>query len=429
MGVVLVVAIIAAGLWLQRGFFSSPPLPQIDSAKLAPRAAEALAARMKEVREHPRSGAAWGKLGMLLDAYDYDVQAQLCFAEAERRDPTNPRWPYFLSWLLQTHEPEQSLRKLRQAVAQCGNSPVMPRYRLAKLLAEQGKWDAALGEADALVSAQPRFVPAVLLRALAWQAQGRFAEAVETAQKCLTDVRTRKAAWSLIAVCQRQQGNTTAAQEAVGQASRLPDDQPVEDEFQDEVTALRSDHRVLSLPAHQLMAEGRLSEAAPLVQQLTQEFPDVAETWLVAGRYQILAGQLPAAVESLRRHIALEPLSSQGHFQLGTALLKQDKFLEAAAVFEQNAVIKPDFGPAFFNQAFCLARAGKRNEAVPLFQQALRLNPEHFETYLLLGDLLIGLGRLKEAGELISQAEILRPGEKRLNLLRQKHQGSTLRGK
>lgn len=419
--------IIAGGPWLQRGFFSSPPPPQIDSSKLAPRAAEALAVRMKEVQEHPRSGPAWGRLGMLLDAYDYDAQAQLCFVEAERREPANPRWPYFLSWLLQSQQPEESLTKLRRAVALCGNSPEMPRYRLAKLLAERGKWEDALAEANALLAAQPKFLPAVLLGALSSQAQGRYAEAVETARKCVSDVRTRKAAWSLIAVCQRQLGNAAAAEDAVSQAAKLPEDQWLEDAFLQEVTALRSDHRVLTLPAHQFLAEGRLAEAAPIVEQLIREFPEVGETWLVAGRYQILAGQLPSAVESLRRHIALEPLSSQGHFQLGTALLKQDKFLEAAAVFAQNAVIKPDFGPAFFNQAFCLARAGKRNEAVPLFQQVLRLNPEHFETYLLLGDLLIGMGRLKEAGDLISQAEVLRPGDNRLNLLRQKHQSASAR--
>ncbi len=396
------------------------PLPEVDLSKLSTKAAEALAARLKETRENPRSGGAWGRLGMLLDAYDYDSQALACFVEAERRDPNNPRWPYFQSWLLLGQDDAIALEKLRRTVQLCGNKPEMPRYRLAKWLTERGHWPASLRELEALLAVNPRFTPAILLRALAEQAQGRFAEAIKQAEPTTSDARTRKAAWSLMAACQRQLGNATAAEEAERRVTQLPDDQAVVDVFQLEVSSLRLDSRVLSLPAHTLLAEGKLAEVAPLVQQLLTEHPTDPEAWLVAGRYQILLGQFKEAEQSLRRHVELEAGSVQGHFQLGTSILRQNKFVEAATVFERCAELKPDFGPAYFNRAFCLAKSGSKKEAIPLFQQVIRLSPEHLETYLLLGDLYIQQGQRQEAATLLTQAETLRPGDLRLKALRTK---------
>lgn len=416
----MLVGLLIGGMWAWRSYFAVPPPPEVDSSKLSSKAAEALATRQAEVREHPRSGGAWGRLGMLLDAYDYDHQALACFVEAERRDSGNPRWPYLQSWLLQSQSAEQSLDKLRRAVALCGNQPEIPRYHLAKLLAERGQWAAASAELDALLTANPRFTPAILVRALGEQAQGRLAAAVQMAERCVQDVRTRKAAWSLISMCQRQLGDATAAEEAGRKSAQMPADEAVEDPWQFEVASLRLDHRVLSLPAHKFLAEGKLSEAAPLVQRLLNEHPAEAETWLVAGRYQILSGQLKDAEQSLRRHVELDAGSVQGFFQLGTALLKQDKFGEAAQVFERCAALKPDFGPAFFNQAFCVARSGNKKDAIPLFQQVLRLSPEHLETYLLLGDLYVQQGQYREATALLDQAETLRAGDPRLKALRAK---------
>jgi tetratricopeptide (TPR) repeat protein len=413
-------AILLAGIWFGRDFFATHPIPEVDASKLSPKAAEALAARQSEVREHPRSGGAWGRLGMLLDAYDYDVESLACFVEAERRESTNPRWPYFQSLLLRSQDPEQALNKLRRTVALCGNQPEMPRYRLAKSLAERGQWAGAFSELEALLVTHPRFAPAILLRALGEQAQGRFSEAAQLGEKCVQDARTRKAAWALISLCQRQLGNLASAEEAGRQASQSPDDQAVDDLFQSEVDSLRLDHRVFSLPAHTLLAAGKLTEAAPLVQRLVSEYPEEAETWLVAGRYQILSGQLKEAEQSLRRHVGLDSGSVQGHFQLGMSLLKQDRHGEAAQVFERCTVLKPDFGPAFFNRAFCLARAGQKKEAIPLFQQVLRLSPEHLETYLLLGDLYVQQGQYQEATALLDQAEALRGGDPRLKSLRAK---------
>lgn len=412
--------ILVAGICLSRAWFTGPRLPEVDVSKLSPKAAEALATRQAEVRGQPRSGGAWGRLGMLLDAYDYDEQALACLEEAERRDPKNPRWPYLQSWLLESRNSERSFEKLRRAVSLCGNRPEMPRYRLAKLLAERGQWAAAAVELEQLLGANPRFAPAILLQALGEQAQGKSAAALQLAEKCLEDIRTRKAAWSLMARCQRQLGNIPAAADAGRKSAQLPEDQAVEDPWQLEVTALRLDHRVYSLPAHALLAEGKLSQAAPLVQRLLNEHPAEPETWLVAGRYQILAGQLKEAEQSLRRHVDLDKGSVQGFFQLGTALLKQDKFVEAAQVFEQCGRLKSDFGPAFFNQAYCVARSGNKKDAIPLFLQALRLSPEHLETYLLLGDLYVQLGQYQEATALLERAETLRGQDPRLKALRAK---------
>ena len=122
-----------------------------------------------------------------------------------------------------------------------------------------------------------------------------------------------------------------------------------------------------------------------------------AETWIVLGRIELLDKQPAAAERSLRRHLDIEPESTQGLFQLGLALLSQDRFEEAAASFHRATRLKPDFGAAHFNHGFALMRLGHLREALPSFREAIRQNPEHFETYLLLVDLHLRLGEKEPA--------------------------------
>ena len=63
--------------------------------RVDPKVVATLRARMEAVQRQPRSSAAWGWLGAILWAYDFRAEARVCLSEAERLDPTNPRWPYY----------------------------------------------------------------------------------------------------------------------------------------------------------------------------------------------------------------------------------------------------------------------------------------------------------------------------------------------
>src|SRR5262249_33796347 len=119
-------------------------LPVIDWSQADPAVVEVIEAARAAVRQSPRSGAAWGKLGMTLFAHYLVPEAQVCFVQAQRFEPNEPRWPYYLAEILRRSDPDAAIPPLRRAVELAGAS-IEPRLPLAYLLLAQGH----LGEAEA----------------------------------------------------------------------------------------------------------------------------------------------------------------------------------------------------------------------------------------------------------------------------------------
>src|SRR5439155_11669790 len=90
-------AVLAAGIglgwwvWLPTRM---PDPPVADLAGAEPVVAEAIGAARAALVGNLRSATAWGHLGMVLQAHDYVPEAQRCFAQAEKLDAADPRWPY-----------------------------------------------------------------------------------------------------------------------------------------------------------------------------------------------------------------------------------------------------------------------------------------------------------------------------------------------
>lgn len=396
------------------------PLPSIDPPPADPRVAATLEKHLAEVKRQPRSGPAWGWLGALLWVYDYRPQAWACLAQAERLDPANPRWPYYHGLALMIAAPTNAVEKFRQTTRICGNNPETPRLRLIRLLAEQGRWDEAQTEIDQLLDAKPDFTPARLLAARAAHARGDVDAAIELARACTQDPRTTRAAWALLAILLRTQGDATAAAQAAQRSTTAPLDEGAGDPFEAELTLRRGDPRALSEQAHPLLASGHLNEAAALIDRLASQHATFPDTWLLVGRLQLLRKNYPAAEQALRKNLDLSPGSAQGLFQLGLAVMAQNRLPEAAELFGQATRLKPDFGAAHFNRAVALARAGQHDGAAAAFRESLRHNPERLETYLMLADLLLEQGDKPEANRLLDQAQAIQPRDPRLAALRQR---------
>ncbi|MHC1764865.1 MAG: tetratricopeptide repeat protein [Verrucomicrobiia bacterium] len=414
-GILLVLGL-AGGWWSSRRVL----LPPIDLAKADSAAAASLRQRMDEVRRTPRSGMAWGQLGALLWAYDFRPEARVCLSRAEALDPSNPRWPYYQALSLMIATPQEAIPCLQRAVKICGNTPPTPRFRLAYLLAEQGRWDEARQEFEPLLAEHPDFTPVRLLAARDAQGRGEFDKAIELARGCTEDSRTARSAHVLLVGLYRQRGNTHAANQALRLSTSLPQDEFIEDPFHAEATLLRADPRALCEQAHPLLAAGHLTQAAALIDKVRLEHADYPETWLLVGRLQYLRKDLPGAEQALRRHVEMNPRSAQGFFQLGGVLLAGGQLTNAAAIFEKAIQLKPDFGPAHYNRGLALGRAGQTNAALAAFRESLRHNPERLETYLFLADLHLRAGERESAAALLDQAELINPTDARLRSLRQR---------
>lgn len=411
------IALVAGGIWWTSRPADLHSVPQVATTSLDASAARWIEQRFDEVRGNPRSGAAWGRLGAALRSLEFRDEARRCFENAEGLEPGEPRWPHLLGLLLANHSPADAMDAWRRAVALCGNEPPASRLRLARLLAESGQWPRARKEFTELTRAKPEYAPAWLGLALCAQVLGNPQEALALANRCTSDRSTSRAAWSLVAALQQRLGDTNAARLAGQRAAASPLDAPVVDAFESELNPVRSDRRDLSDRAQRFLQAGRVEEAAPLVQQLAREHPQFAESWLLLGRWQLLGRNAVAAEASTRRHLEFEPQSVNGVFQLGSALLAQNRFEEAAAVFRQATQLRSDFGPAFYNLGFALAKSGRTRDAIAPFREAIRHAPERVDSYVLLADLHVQLGELSHAEAVARQAEALAPDDRRLPAL------------
>ncbi len=417
----LLVLVVGGGAWLaatkrRSNVDGAPRIPEVSLAGLAPEAARMIQAQLDEVRRSPERSEAWGRLGGLLKSCGFVTEAVECLANAERLSPKDPRWPY----LRGTLPGNEVIAHLQRAVERAGRSPEMPRLRLARALIEAGQLDEARTMAKGILEDAPECLPARLLLAQIHQARGEWQQAVELAAACAESPITGRAAQTLLAMAHRRLGDEASAQRAARQAAARPPDVSWPDPYEEEVLTWRNDPRSLSDRAQGHLLSGRLDAALPLIERLMREHPDFAESWLLSGRALYLRKQLPEAEATLRRHLAMDPNSVNGHFQLGMSLLAGQKLAEAAASFRQAIALKSDSGPAHFNLGFALARMGQTREAIEPFRQAIRHNPEKIDSYILLADLHVKLGELAEAARLTEVAAQLDPDDRRLPDLLQK---------
>jgi tetratricopeptide (TPR) repeat protein len=418
--VALTLLVLALGLawtwWARR----APALPALDLSQATPSVRRTVETHLDEVHRQPRSAWAWGRLGSVLYAYRLNSPALTALAEAQRRDPANPRWPYLQAVILQYPDPPRAMALLRETVQRVGNEPPAPRLRLARWLAEQGQWDAMRLEIDALLKQRPDLGHAWILAAQNARQTRNLPQAIEFARRAANDPQAAKPALQLLAALLAQQGDASGATEAARKAQTSTGGDLLVDVFDAEAVALREDPTALSERVHPLLARGQLDAAADVVQRMVQDHPDYPDTWLAAGRLEFLRRQSAPAEAHFRKHLALDPASVQGWFQLGMTLLARNQNSEAADAFARAVQLKPDLGPAWHNRGLALGRLGRRDEAMDAFRQVLRVSPEHLDAYVLAADLQLQKGDPQAALDLLDRATQLNPNDRRVAALRQK---------
>ena len=135
-------------------------IPDIDSAALDPAVIRSIDEAVDVVRKRTDHPQAWGRLGMLLLAHDLLRPAAECLAEAGRRDPSEPHWPYFESIALRSLDLASAIERLRRAVKLFGDKSTLPQSRLAEMLIEGEQLDDALSVFSGVIESEPENVRA-----------------------------------------------------------------------------------------------------------------------------------------------------------------------------------------------------------------------------------------------------------------------------
>ncbi len=380
LGILLAGALLAAGAaWRHWGRPPAPPPPAVALDGLDPRVARAFASARDDVLAAPRSGRAWGNYGMVLAANGYRAEAMRCFAEAERLEPDEARWPYYTGYSLLQSDLPAGIGKLRQALALCQDDPQPIRLQLAQALFTHGEWDEAEQTFRQILAANPRDPLGHLgLARLAWE-RDRDAECLAELRHCLSNPCTRKTAHQLLAELHQRRGeNEDAAREARA-AAALPEDLGRPDEYLDELDARQAGFLALVAGALKLRDRGQTDRARLLLEQAVREYPDRGYAWLEYARVLSRSGDPGAAEAALRRAIDVTPDLVEAHFELGALRYARKDYPAAVAAFRRAAEIRPSYAWAHYNLGQALEAEGKRAEAAEAYRAALRCQPNFAE--------------------------------------------------
>lgn len=367
---------VALAVWWRPRTPPAPEPPRPDLTDVDPEVIESIAAAQERVRQQPQDGTAWGRLGMVFRAHDFGDEANRCFREAERLDPSEPRWPYLQGLTLVLTAPDAGIPCLERAVERAADTPLAPRLRLAEALLEHGRLDEAqthLDRARRRAAGDPRVQ--LGLGRLAVQ-RGQWKNALEHLEYCLEDEHSRRLAQTLRAEALGRLGETQVARAAQQEAGRLPEDQAWPDPFVLEVLSLQCGLRFRLQRADELFTAQRPDEAIRLLEQTVTRYPQSAAARIKLGDFSRRTGQLDRAEYEFAEAVRLDAESAEGWFLLG-CMQARDRPREAADSFRRTIRLKPDHALAHFNLAHRLKEMGDRTGAIDEFRAALRCQPDY----------------------------------------------------
>jgi cytochrome c-type biogenesis protein CcmH/NrfG len=382
--VVGVLALAGGVWWLRRD--RPPAPPSVDLSGADPEVAELVSTARQELLAEPRSAARWGRLGMVLRAHGFAAESNFCFEQAERRDPDEPRWPYYRGLTLVLTEPGEGLACLRRAVKGLEGAPE-PRFRLIEVLLQQGEQAEAaqqLGEALRRAPGHPR---GRLLRARLAGARQDWKGALAALEGCWEDVHTRRQAHLLGAEACQRLGEGARAEKLLARSREMPEDVPWLDPLVEQVDGLIVGVRRRLSQADLLERQGRSGDAIALLQRVVREHPREVSAWVLLGQVLRRRDDLAGAERALERAVAAGRDHVEAWFQLGVVRVFLGRKKEAAHAFREAARLKPDHTLAHFNLGICLKDTGDPTGARQAFEAALRCQPDYAPARKALGEL------------------------------------------
>jgi tetratricopeptide (TPR) repeat protein len=408
----LIVVAVAVGVYVWRRERAREP-PVVDLADADPEVARAVETARVAVLAAPRTGSAWGKLGMALAVHSFDREARACFAEAERLDPADARWPYLHGMILRAYGPAEAVPMLERAVQRAsGLNPEarqLPRLLLAETMLEQNRLDEAEELFRQVAENDPQ-------RARACLGLGRLALARDDPRAAVAWLREAadgapeaKPIHAQLAEALLRKGEETAAREVLRQAQRLADDFSWPDPIVEEMWQLRAGVKAQLDYADQLLRQGRGTEGVDVLRQTTRDHPSSYEAWLALGRTLIQLRQPQLAEEALRTAVELRDTEFEAHFFLAAALHQRADYRAAVGEYQQALRNKPHHALAHYNLGMCFKELNDSARAIEAFREAVRYKPDLANGHRELGALLLRAGRTNEARLHLESAVQLAP--------------------
>jgi tetratricopeptide (TPR) repeat protein len=380
-----------------------PPIPNLSR-----RPAE-LATRLREATAHATNRTALRQLAELYFANGFVAEARQALETLHTLEPTEARWPYFLSDLHRRGgDNAGEERLLRATVAR--DAAYRPAWiRLGDTLVKRGALEEARECYKKAIALEPGNVRAEYAlisfearhgnRGDPRQALIQLAQAnpgIKQLHELLAELHTAAA-----------DPNGTAQQQHLAAAAERELENI--DPWIDRLANLCLDANRLSLLAIAAYRERRLGDAERLLQQGIRLAPtDGSLRDSLSHVYELLGRSADARIvlEKAVREIPDDPMM---RVRLARVLSREQRHDEALTLLRTALERWPNDASLHAALGFSLRDAKKNAEAMPAFREAVRLDPTFVEAHYHLGFCLLTLGQREAARAAVEKALAMRP--------------------
>jgi tetratricopeptide (TPR) repeat protein len=423
--VIILLAVFAgAAGWYGWRRYTAPQPPEVACDGIDPELTEAIETARRKIQADPYSVQGWGGLGKLLRAAQLYPEAVACFAQAEKLDPTNPRWPYLQGEALRFNDNSAALPPLQRAAALAGNADsVAPFLRLAEACLALGQNDEAEKQLRHALEIEPDDPVVHYDLGLLALARDDLSGSLDHLKRCEHSPITQRRACIQLAAVYRRMGRTQEADNYSRKADTLSPDRKWIDPFLSDVLAAGRPGRLEEIG--NLEKRGDYRMAAEQLNLLIQEKPEY-RLYVSLGSDLYKLGDLNGAEQALRSAIALDSEKFAANHELSRVLWTQAdkeertnpkqaraKYEEAAACARRALASRPNHPMSYVVLGMSLRRLGKRQEALDAFRMAAQCNPNLFDAHLYLGETLAEAGQVVEARASLERARELSPDNPR----------------
>ena len=354
---------------------------------------------------------------MVLFAQNLYLDCIGVFAEAERLDPANARWPYFRGLALLLVRPEEEGLVALERASQIAPPSLHVRLRLAEQYLKYDRIDAADAVFLELLSEYPTNPRVLLGHGQILSRRGKWQDAVAPLRSAARHPTSQHEVHLALATAYFRLGKTAEAERENAIANAGPKDADWPDPFRAETRDLKTGLQPRIDETRQLLRERKVREAFMLIEDVLRDHPNSDEAYLTRAQAFMSANAFAEAEKDLKRAIELNPMLVNGHFLLGSTRVKFKDYDAAESSFLRAIELKPSYGMAHYALGDCRLKMGKTEKAMDSFRDALRFRPDLAAVHVELGDLLLKKGENEDAISHLEAASRLDPADKRARTL------------
>ena len=288
---------------------------------------------------------------------------------------------------------QNSLRS-QQETSSTPSQPSGPNFEAARKLLQEGKYDEALSQLQALAAQNPKLPGLSHQLGTAYYKKGDFQKAVGYLKQATEENPKDSEAVQLLGLSYYLSG-------------RPNDAIPLLEKVQTWYPMANVDAAyILGVSYIQVK---NYPQARVAFARMFDVPADSAASYLFTARMLLRQEFDPIAEEYAQKAVALDPKLPLAHFLLGELYLYKSRVDEAITEFEKEKAINPAHAPTYYKLADAYSRIQKYDDAERLLQRSIWLDATSTGPYILMGKILEKKGEFDLAVRALQRAVTMDP--------------------